>query len=58
MYMFIQRLYHEHIETTDFKEIQEDIAKLIINLVVKDDIYRILICLQRIDNFNDDKDLR
>ena len=37
---------------------KEDIAKLVINLLMKDDVLKVLVCLVRIDNFEGDKDLR
>lgn len=37
---------------------QEDVTKLLINILVNEDVYKVLICLQRIDNFQPDKDLR
>lgn len=38
--------------------LNEDIAKLCINVIVKDEVYEILTKLVRIDNFEQDKDLR
>jgi len=38
--------------------IQEDIAKLVINMILKDDVLKVLVCLVRIDNYDMDKDLR
>jgi hypothetical protein len=37
---------------------KEDIAKLVINLLMKDDVLKVLVCLVRIDTFEGDKDLR
>ena len=42
----------------DYDEIKEDIAKLMINLILKDDVLKVLVCLVRIDTFEQDKDLR
>lgn len=50
-------MYSESIRTPDLGPILEDIAKLVINIIVKDDVQKILICLLRIDNFDQDKDL-
>lgn len=58
MHLFIQKFYAEHFEPCDLKELKEDLAKLVISIVIKDDIYKVLICLQRIDSFEQDKDLR
>jgi len=38
--------------------LQEDIAKLVINMILKDDVLKVLLCLVRIDSFDMDRDLR
>jgi hypothetical protein len=54
----MREMYSEFIEYLDFKEMQEDLAKLAINLILKDDILKVVLCLLRIDTFEQDKDLR
>lgn len=56
--MIIRKMYEEYIEFSDYKELQEDIAKLVINQILKDDVLKVLICLTRIDTYDQDKDLR
>jgi hypothetical protein len=56
--MIMREMYSEFIEYEDFKEMQEDLAKLAINLILKDDILKVVLCLLRIDTFEWDKDLR
>lgn len=57
---FISLLYMEYfLDEEDLKvALQEDLVKLIVNNVVNDELYRVLILLFRIDNFDFDKDLR
>ena len=56
--MIMREMYSKFIEYLDFKEMQEDLAKLAINLILKDDILKVVLCLLRIDTFEQDKDLR
>ena len=51
-------MYGKALPKDDYEEIKEDIAKLIINLILKDDVLKVLMCLVRIDTFEQDKDLR
>lgn len=51
-------MYEPYIKHEDFTVLFEDLAKLVINIIVKDDVNKILVCLVRIDNFDSDKDLR
>jgi hypothetical protein len=51
-------MYQEYIEFSDYKELQEDIAKLVINQILKDDVLKVLVCLTRVETFETDKDLR
>ena len=51
-------MYKDIIEEADYKEMSEDIAKLIISQLLKDDVTKVLICLMRIDCYDQDKDLR
>jgi hypothetical protein len=52
-------LYKEaFLEDEDFTPLNEDLIKLIVNTIVNEDLYRVLILLYRIDNFDFDKDLR
>jgi hypothetical protein len=52
------QIYAPYIAPEDCSPLFQDIIKLIVNAVVRDDVYKILICLIRIDNFELDKDLR
>jgi hypothetical protein len=56
--MFLKLMYKDSLENEDYLMIQEDIAKLVINMILKDDILKVLVCLVRIDNYDMDKDLR
>ena len=56
--MVMQMMYGKALPKDDYEEIKEDIAKLIINLILKDDVLKVLMCLVRIDTFEQDKDLR
>jgi len=38
--------------------LQEDLAKLVINQILKDDVLKVVICLLRIETYDQDKDLR
>lgn len=38
--------------------LKEDLIKLIINVIINEDLYKVLVSLYRIDNFELDKDLR
>lgn len=51
-------MYQEYIEFSDYRELQEDIAKLVINQILKDDVLKVLVCLTRVETFETDKDLR
>ena len=54
----MQIIYRQYLSRDDYEDIKEDIAKLIINLILKDDVLKVLVCLVRIDTFENDKDLR
>jgi hypothetical protein len=56
--MVIRKMYEEYIHYSDYKELQEDLAKLVINQILKDDVLKVVICLLRIDTYDQDKDLR
>lgn len=58
MLSVIYIIYSPYIARDDYDEMKEDIAKLIINLILKDDVLKVLVCLVRIDTFENDKDLR
>lgn len=38
--------------------LKEDLVKLIINVIINEDLYKVLVLLYRIDNFELDKDFR
>ncbi len=44
-------MYAEFIHFEDYRELQEDIAKLMINEILKEDVLKVLVCLIRIDTF-------
>jgi hypothetical protein len=54
----MQLIYAPSLPRDDYDELKEDIAKLMINLILKDDVLKVLVCLVRIDTFDSDKDLR
>lgn len=56
--MFIIKLYCDSIEKEDLTAINEDLVKISIQIIINDEVYRVLICLMRIDNFDADKDMR
>lgn len=56
--MFLKLMYKDSLENDDYLMIQEDIAKLVINMILRDDVLKVLVCLVRIDNYDMDKDLR
>lgn len=56
--MIVRKIYDQYIDYQDYEELKEDIAKLVINLILKDDVLKVLTCLLRIDTFDQDKDLR
>ena len=58
MLMVLRMLYKDSIEQDDYTALQEDIAKLVINMILKDDVLKVLVCLVRIDSYDMDKDLR
>jgi hypothetical protein len=58
MLTVMQIIYGSSLPRDDYDEMKEDIAKLIINLILKDDVLKVLVCLVRIDTFESDKDLR
>ena len=49
--MVIRNMYQDYIEFSDYRELQEDIAKLVINQILKDDVLKVLICLIRVETF-------
>lgn len=58
MVLFIKNMYSFNVEEMDYRELNEDIAKLVINNILKDDVLKVLVCLMRIDCYDQDKDLR
>lgn len=49
--MVMQMMYGKVLPKDDYEDIKEDIAKLIIDLILKDDVLKVLMCLVRIDTF-------
>lgn len=45
MHLFIKQLYSEYLNQEDMQVLKEDIAKAVIEIIVQNDIYRVLICL-------------
>ena len=58
MLIFLRVMYKDSIEEEDYKAIQEDIAKVVINMILRDDVLKVLVCLLRIDSYDMDKDFR
>jgi hypothetical protein len=58
MLAVVQIMFGQFLPGDDYFELKEDIAKLVINLILRDDVLKVLICLVRIDTFEADKDLR
>ncbi|CDW88022.1 UNKNOWN [Stylonychia lemnae] len=58
LYHFVLRMYESHLNRIDLNALLQDIAKLCIQVIVKDEVHKILICLVRIDNFELDRDIR
>jgi hypothetical protein len=56
--MVMQMMYGKALQKDDYEDIKEDIAKLVIDLILRDDVLKVLMCLVRIDTFEQDKDLR
>lgn len=56
--MVMQMMYGKVLPKDDYEDLKEDIAKLVIDLILKDDVLKVLMCLVRIDTFEQDKDLR
>lgn len=57
---FISLMYKEaFLDEEDFTiSLHEDLVKLIVNVIFSDELYKLLILLYRVDNFDFDKDLR
>lgn len=57
---FISLMYKEaFLDEDDFTiSLHEDLVKLIVNVIFSDELYKLLILLYRVDNFDFDKDLR
>ena len=51
-------MYGKVLPKDDYEDLKEDVAKLVIDLILKDDVLKVLMCLVRIDTFEQDKDLR
>lgn len=51
-------MYITHVDNDDYMAMSEDIAKLVVNIVLQGDVLKVLICLVRIDCYDQDKDLR
>jgi hypothetical protein len=50
---------HAFLDEDDLRyALKEDLVKLIINVIISEDLYKVLVTLYRIDNFELDKDLR
>lgn len=54
----LQQFYEPVISQNDLWYLLEDFHKLLISMVIKDDVYKILLILSRIRNEDNDKDLR
>jgi hypothetical protein len=49
--MVMQMMYGKALQKDDYEDIKEDIAKLVIDLILRDDVLKVLMCLVRIDTF-------
>lgn len=58
IHLFIIKIYGEFIHKEDLTAINEDLVKVSMDVIFSDEIYRILVCLMRIDSFDADKDMR
>jgi hypothetical protein len=58
--VFVYQMYSSaFLEEDDLRfALKEDLVKLIINVIINEDLYKVLVLLYRIDNFELDKDLR
>lgn len=56
--IFIRQMYCVQLDNDDYTAIQEDLAKIVLNMILQGDVLKVLICLVRIDCFDQDKDLR
>ena len=58
LHLFVHRLYQGYIHANDLRDLNEDIVKILVNTIVRDSVQKVLLYLQRIDNYEYDKDLR
>ena len=60
--MYIGLVYNKLIPIHEYhsfnQSCSEDLAKMVIDIILKDEVYQVLICLVRVDCFTQDKDLR
>jgi PHD/YefM family antitoxin component YafN of YafNO toxin-antitoxin module len=45
-------MYVNYIDADDYEAMQEDIAKLLVNMVLQGDVLKVLVCLLRIDYYD------
>lgn len=50
--IFLRTMYSAQLDNDDYEAMQEDLAKLIINMLLQGDVLKVLICLVRIDCFD------
>lgn len=58
LHLFLIKIYGDYIEKEDLEALNEDLVKISVDLIFTAEVYRILVCLMRIDNFDADKDMR
>jgi len=49
MHRLVMHLYGSLMKPADRNALNQDVAKLCINIIVKDDVQKVLICMARID---------
>ena len=58
MFVFTIRVYSVSIKPNDLQEINEDLSRMLVNAMISNEVYNSLVFLMRIDNFEQDKDMR
>ena len=58
MFIFTMRVYQAHVKPSDLLEINEDLSRTLVNIMVSNEVYNSLVFLMRVDYFEQDKDMR
>lgn len=57
--MALIKMYRDQVRhVSDLQAIDDDVSKLLINMIVEGDVYKVLISLLRVDWFSKDQDIR